>query len=166
MSVSVLVAFEQKPACSKEKVRRMGKRGRELPKEVIGREQSTRHFPPQFAAVRGLYHRRRAAEQSKYIPVCTIIWYAFPSADPSAWKRFAPLRKQAFSPSPKHKPEASGFGFERRRGCSKVDDVLFCFAKKERRSKADFAPTLAYLPLVDTMHHVLKTWCIILWGRF
>ena len=25
---------------------------------------------------------------------------------------------------------------------------------------------LAYLPLVDTMHHVLKTWCIILWGRF
>ena len=22
---------------------------------------------------------------------------------------------------------------------------------------------LAYLPLVDTMHHVLKAWCIILW---
>ena len=25
---------------------------------------------------------------------------------------------------------------------------------------------LAYLPLMDTMHHVLKAWCIILWVRF
>ena len=31
---------------------------------------------------------------------------------------------------PKHKTEASGFGFERRNGCNGVDDVLFCFAKK------------------------------------
>ena len=31
---------------------------------------------------------------------------------------------------PKHKTEASGFGFERRNGCNGVDDVLFCSAKK------------------------------------
>lgn len=25
---------------------------------------------------------------------------------------------------------------------------------------------LAYLPFVDTMHHVLKAWCIIVWVQF
>ena len=25
---------------------------------------------------------------------------------------------------------------------------------------------LAYLPLVDTMHHALKAWCIIVWVQF
>ena len=25
---------------------------------------------------------------------------------------------------------------------------------------------MAYLPFVDTMHHVLKAWCIIVWVQF
>ena len=35
--------------------------------------------------------------------------------------------------------------------------------RRDLNGKIDF---LAYLPLVDTMHHVLKAWCIILWVRF
>ena len=78
-----------------------GKRCGSLSEEMVGRELSSRPFSSQSPAARGLPHRRRATEQSKYIPVCTIIWYAFSFADPSAWKRFAPLRKQAFSLTPK-----------------------------------------------------------------
>ena len=42
------------------------------------------------------------------------------------------------------------------------------FARKVRKTPDFLSKSgvfMAYLPLMDTMHHVLKAWCIILWVR-
>ena len=49
---------------------------------------------------------------------------------------------------------------------AEVSNPISIIRERKKTTRWVIFSFLAYLPLVDTMHHVLKAWCIILWVRF
>ena len=103
------------PACSKEKERRMGKRGRALLEEMVGRELSSRLFRLNLQRC-GAYiiDGERLNSRSIYRSAQLYGMFFIPQtpllggASPHCGNRHS-------NPAQNNNPEASGFGFERRR---------------------------------------------------